>query len=168
MTKYRKRPVVVEATQFFYDGPFPVPGVWYPTKDPDDGGTYIGDAYVVTIHGQRAYLENGDWVITEPDGEHHYPCKPDIFANVYEEASSDTPKPDWSQAPEWANWWAVDGNGATWYEYEPIADRLGDWTVGNDWDDMGQWDSAGDIEIPIGIDWRTLKEQRQKEAANGQ
>lgn len=26
----------------------------------------------------------GDWIITEPDGIHHYPCKPDIFENTYE------------------------------------------------------------------------------------
>ncbi len=84
MAKFRKKPIVVEAVQFFYDGAFPIPGVWYPTRDPDDGGTYIGDAFVITIHGQRAYLANGDWVITEPDGEHHYPCKPDIFQATYE------------------------------------------------------------------------------------
>lgn len=41
-------------------------------------------AYVVTIHGEKAKLAPGDWVITEPDGEHHYPCKPDIFEATYE------------------------------------------------------------------------------------
>lgn len=30
------------------------------------------------------------------------------------------PEPDWSQAPAWAQWWAVDGSGkAFWYETEP-------------------------------------------------
>lgn len=29
-------------------------------------------------------------------------------------------EPDWSQAPDWANWWAVDADGdAFWYESEP-------------------------------------------------
>lgn len=83
MASYRKKPVIVEAYQFFYGRPN-IPGVFYPPISPD-GKTYIGDAYVVTIHNQRAYLENGDWVITEPDGEHHYPCKPDIFAKTYEQ-----------------------------------------------------------------------------------
>jgi hypothetical protein len=78
--KYRKKPIVVEAVQFFYDGPL-VPGVFYPAKD---GATYVGDAFVITIHGQRAYLQNGDWVITEPDGQGFYPCKPDIFEATYE------------------------------------------------------------------------------------
>lgn len=82
MAKYRKKPVVVEAEQFFYDGQ-PVPGVHYPPKSPD-GRTYEGDAFVVTAHGQSAYLDNGDWVIAEPDGEHYYPCKPDIFEATYE------------------------------------------------------------------------------------
>lgn len=83
MASYRKKPVIVEAYQFFYGRPN-IPGVFYPPISPD-GKTYIGDAYVVTIHNQRAYLENGDWVITEPDAEHHYPCKPDIFAKTYEQ-----------------------------------------------------------------------------------
>lgn len=86
MGKYRKKPIVIEATQFFYDREG-VPGVFYPSKS-EDGKTYIGDAFVVTIHDQRVYLENGDWIIMEPDGEHYYPCKPDIFANTYEAVES--------------------------------------------------------------------------------
>lgn len=82
MAKFRKKPLVVDAMQFFYDRPS-IPGVHYPPKS-EDGRFYTGDAFVVTIHGQRAYLQNGDWVITEPDGEHHYPCKPNIFEATYE------------------------------------------------------------------------------------
>lgn len=83
MAKYRKKPITVEATQFFYDLWPRVPGVFYPPTS-EDKKTFIGDAFVVTIHGQRAYLQNGDWVITEPDGDYHYPCKPDIFEKTYE------------------------------------------------------------------------------------
>ncbi len=82
MGRYKKRPIVVEARQFFYDHPMMV-GVQYPPLSAD-GRTWNGDAWVVTIHGQKAYLANGDWVITEPDGEHYYPCKPDIFEATYE------------------------------------------------------------------------------------
>lgn len=71
--KYRKRPVIVEATQWFPGAK--IPGVF---SDPNYR------QYVVTIHNQLAYLEPGDWVITEPDGTHHYPCKPDIFDQTYE------------------------------------------------------------------------------------
>ena len=29
-------------------------------------------------------------------------------------------QPDWSQAPAWANWWAMDADGrSAWYSYEP-------------------------------------------------
>jgi len=35
-------------------------------------------------------------------------------------------QPDWSQAPEWANWWAIDldENQAHWYEVEPAVDVI--------------------------------------------
>jgi len=30
-------------------------------------------------------------------------------------------KPDWSRAPKWASWWAVDFDGvATWFERRPV------------------------------------------------
>jgi hypothetical protein len=29
-------------------------------------------------------LDVGDWIIPEPDGEHFYPVKPDIFEKTYE------------------------------------------------------------------------------------
>jgi hypothetical protein len=72
--KYRKRPIVVEATQWFPGAN--IPGVYF--------DNYADRYYVMTIHGQNAYLDPGDWVITEPDGIHHYPCKPDIFDQTYE------------------------------------------------------------------------------------
>ncbi len=43
-------------------------------------------AWVETIHkGQTVEVQEGEWVIAEPDGIHFYPCKPDIFTNTYEE-----------------------------------------------------------------------------------
>jgi len=37
-------------------------------------------------------------------------------------------KPDWKNAPEWANWLAQDNNGNWyWYEYKPITDGLMTW-----------------------------------------
>jgi hypothetical protein len=71
MAKYRKRPVIVEATQWFPGKQ--VPGVFDRRDSP----------YVITIHGQKTIVMPGDWIITEPDGIHHYPCKPDIFAATY-------------------------------------------------------------------------------------
>lgn len=38
-------------------------------------------------------------------------------------------KPDWSKAPEWAKWWAIDSDGvAYWYEMKPYPKSTGDWT----------------------------------------
>lgn len=82
MATFIKRPVTVEAEQFFYDGP-PIKGVFYPPVS-EDSKTYIGDAYVVTIHEQRCYIQNGDWILPEPDGIHFYPVKPEIFAATYQ------------------------------------------------------------------------------------
>jgi hypothetical protein len=39
---------------------------------------------VVTAHGQKTEVQTDDWVISEPDGRGHYPCKPDIFAATYD------------------------------------------------------------------------------------
>jgi hypothetical protein len=83
MTKFRKKPVVIEAIQFLgQEGDDCLKGVSY-----DSDGT----PYVVTIHRQRVYLEHGDWVIPEGDGVHFYPCKPDIFEATYEPATESNP-----------------------------------------------------------------------------
>ncbi len=79
MAKYRKKPVIVDAEQFFVDKkPWP--------KGVKVGATYTSnpDYYVVTIHKQDTVIVDGDWIIEEPDGIHHYPCKPDIFEQDYE------------------------------------------------------------------------------------
>lgn len=89
--KYRSKPVTIEAVQFDPLGVhrFELPqGV---TATDVVGGAdnyaYCGFVFnVVTIHGQHTEVKAGDWIITEPDGIHHYPCKPDIFAARYEEA----------------------------------------------------------------------------------
>lgn len=87
MPQYRKRPVVVEAEQFFYDqdrrtgelvprGPVP-DGVKY-------GRTVTAPKcwHVSTLEGEMV-VSSGDWIITGIKGE-KYPCKPDIFAATYE------------------------------------------------------------------------------------
>lgn len=79
--KFRKKPIVIEAVQYFRDQIFnePLkshPGITLcPISDRD---------YVVTIHGERAHLTDGDWIIPEPQAGRYYPCKPDIFAATYE------------------------------------------------------------------------------------
>ena len=92
MAKYRKKPMVIEAEQY-WPGQLPWPqgspiGVCYCHEAGTDwaGSNFIAPRpHLHTIHqGQTVILEPGDWVIPEPDGLHYYPCKSDIFAATYE------------------------------------------------------------------------------------
>lgn len=109
MTRYRKLPVEIEATQWFKNGdhpkdeiemialdgrhePFPSEGnvVRY-YRHPSDAGTRHCEHCKRTmhVHGWIDTLEGGhivcpgDWIITGVSGE-TYPCKPGIFAKTYE------------------------------------------------------------------------------------
>lgn len=78
MPRFRKKPVEVEAEKFGHDKPLPF-------RDRGPIVCFDGEFWVETIHGQRAVLADGDWVILEPRGTFHaYPCKPDIFEASYE------------------------------------------------------------------------------------
>lgn len=81
MSKFRKRPIVVEAEQ------------WFPGRDVEGvmvcpllhvDGPHAGApiALVRTLEGEMQVLP-GDWIITGVAGE-RYPCKPAIFAETYE------------------------------------------------------------------------------------
>ena len=88
MSKYRKKPIIVDAEQ------------WWPDKlktplphEPDSLGVlWLYDARGQVSRGQIETLEGnhevtiGDWIITGIKGE-KYPCKPDIFEATYESAN---------------------------------------------------------------------------------
>ena len=82
--KFRKKPLIVEAYQWFPQpedtDELPQPGVF---REVSFGG-YGERYYIITAHGQKAFLDPGDWIVKEPDGVHYYPVKPDIFAETYE------------------------------------------------------------------------------------
>jgi hypothetical protein len=134
MSQYLKRPILVEATQWFKNGDHPEDGdERFPTpRDPAnpfvtvasnaDGSAadprYTGEFAGERLEGQvvRYYRHPGvpgstrcghcgrlmhdhgwidrppsgmtvcpgDWIITELDGGHYYPCHPDVFAATYE------------------------------------------------------------------------------------
>jgi hypothetical protein len=65
--------------------------------------------------------------------------------------------PDWTQAPEWAQWCAIDAGGdQCWYAGEPHAgDGANAWMSAD-----GQYEVCRELSIPIGIDWRLCKWQR--------
>ena len=79
MAHYRSKPFEIEATQF--NGPGDHPAVAL-TKQ-----STIGPIYHVNGKQGAARVDIGDWIITEPDGSGHYPCKPDVFAAKYEPIS---------------------------------------------------------------------------------
>lgn len=107
--KFRKKPVVIEATQWFKNGDHPKDNVMRPFEDtgevpkqPREGAIVryyrhpsIGDSHVCKCgrtmhdHGWIDTLEGnhivcpGDWIITDVAGK-TYPCKPNIFAATYE------------------------------------------------------------------------------------
>jgi hypothetical protein len=107
--KYRKKPVVIEASQWFANGDHPEDGdkvfiapsdgkeyrcegkiVRYYRTPKMDGASPCGYCTLTMhVHGWIDTLEGGhivcpgDWIITGVNGE-KYPCKPSIFDKTYE------------------------------------------------------------------------------------
>ena len=98
--KFKKKPVVIEAIQF-----------WYNERDIAKLKDFCGDqlksfgkerhilavgwAHIGTLEdgdpttGQAKHVATeGDWIIKGVQGE-FYPCKPDIFEQTYERVSND-------------------------------------------------------------------------------
>ena len=76
MGSYRKKPVVVEAEQY------------WPLKKPWPKGVFRigwGRPKIKTLEGDL-YVTPGDWIITGIKGG-LYPCKPDIFEATYDEVT---------------------------------------------------------------------------------
>ena len=89
MSKFRKKPVVIEAEQFFvnkkvYGGPvaFAVNYGWPKTENDTSATSLDGKYWVRTLEGPLV-VSDGDWVIRGVKDE-FYPCKPDIFEATYE------------------------------------------------------------------------------------
>jgi hypothetical protein len=75
MSKFRKKPVVIDAEQF------------NPEVRPYPDGVLVGlrsptGFFIRTLEGHHE-VTPGDWIITGVRGE-KYPCKPDIFEMTYE------------------------------------------------------------------------------------
>lgn len=76
--KFRKKPVVIEAKQFWE---FDING--WPNGVYKDSTSPTGYR-IDTLEGSHEVTE-GDWIITGVNGE-KYPCKPEIFKMTYERA----------------------------------------------------------------------------------
>lgn len=96
MPKFRKKPVVIEAVQ------------WFDTLECfravqefiGDDVTWIVDyqekpapLYIQTLEG-RMRADQGDWIIKGVKGE-FYPCKPEIFEKTYEPADDSCNMPQY-------------------------------------------------------------------------
>lgn len=107
--KYRKKPIVIEAVQWFKNGDHPGDKSEYlPANDesmflsegkvvryfrhPEFSGksqcaqclkTFHDHGWIDTLEGGHTVCP-GDWIITGIKGE-NYPCKPDIFEATYED-----------------------------------------------------------------------------------
>jgi hypothetical protein len=82
MSKFRKKPVVIEAVQFNgFD------------ENAEEVELFLGDDFVSHLPSKNQLLVQtlegeltasvGDWIIKGVQGE-HYPCKPDVFEKTYE------------------------------------------------------------------------------------
>ena len=107
--RYRKKPVIIEATQWFKNGDHPMDDC-YIIQPPNDQSAFLSEGKIVRYfrdpqlagtyvcsrcntllhkHGWIDTLEGGhrvcpgDYIVTGVHGE-HYPCKPDIFEKTYE------------------------------------------------------------------------------------
>ena len=89
MKKYRKKPIVIEAVQWFHEGDHPeVVYCTYggePCENCENPSDYHG--WIKTLEGGH-FVCPGDWIIKGIEGE-FYPCKPSIFEATYEEVSDD-------------------------------------------------------------------------------
>lgn len=74
--KYRKKPVVIEAVQWFRLGDHP--DVHEDARSPTGYAIRTPENTVI-----KHEVTPGDWIITGIKGE-VYPCKPDVFAATYE------------------------------------------------------------------------------------
>jgi len=73
--KYRTKPVIVDAVQWFKPGD-------HPNVQPYESPGVRGFGCIETPEG-LTLVAPGDWIITQGNGDHR-PCSPDIFSNTYE------------------------------------------------------------------------------------
>jgi hypothetical protein len=86
MSKFQKKPVVIEAVQFNGSNHREVMSFVYPDLSEDaiaGAETMRLPVVIETLEGDMT-ASPGDWVIKGVKGE-FYPCKPDIFAATYSE-----------------------------------------------------------------------------------
>jgi hypothetical protein len=133
MSKFRKKPVVIEARQY------PVyPGEHITDAEYDeyvaeigrladwanayfDGGTY--DIVIETLEGEMHAVE-GDFIIRGVQGE-FYPCKPGIFEATYDSVGADVQRErEALKAALTDGYWRRTGYRTSWEHIGPLMDAI--------------------------------------------
>lgn len=83
MSKWREKPVEIEAFQWMVDA---VPW-WWKEAEGITVNVQTGSAFIPTLKGTQE-AKQWDWIIRDMNGE-IYPCKPDIFEMRYEPAEGE-------------------------------------------------------------------------------
>lgn len=92
MTRYKKKPVVINAIQYTRDNVHEIMN-FIEKHSKEDNSRYLtydtnkNEYYITTLEGQYL-LTKGDYVICGVKGE-FYPCKPGIFEMTYEKVKED-------------------------------------------------------------------------------
>lgn len=88
MSKFRKKPVVIEAIQYLGNGNFVNPALPTWMWEALDSGLAFnkgGALTLKTLESNEHIVSDNDWIIRGVKGE-LYACKPDIFTMTYEPA----------------------------------------------------------------------------------
>jgi hypothetical protein len=120
---------------------------------PDD----VRDIIRTTLEYYVEYWDEND---TSMDNRYSTDAHADAeIVYAWLDAQPDAPIPDWTTAPPWAQWWAVDADGfACWYGVAPpfLPNASHAW----DSEPEGRGESVGYINLPVGVDWRTTLRRR--------
>lgn len=79
MPKFKRKPTFCNAEQFT-DYTKPVKGVSIEDAAPSPR------AFVITMQGQKVYVDVGEWIVAESSGDGFYPIADKEFKRIYEPA----------------------------------------------------------------------------------
>jgi hypothetical protein len=106
MGRYRRRPTEVDAVRLTWKtlpqvcefleahgGGEQIKGLeipWSEASDADgEDGAHAIAIDVTTVHGDKARVRHGDWIIAEDMPGRFYPCKSEVFADTYDAVGED-------------------------------------------------------------------------------
>jgi len=89
MSRYRKKPVVIEALKYQAELGNNRVMNWLALHEANIAGWLFhdGEITIPTLEG-KLKVSDGDWIIKGVKGE-FYPCKPDIFEITYDSVEND-------------------------------------------------------------------------------